>query len=431
MAKKCFLLLLALVLYLIHSQSTNAQSQNKISPIDLDALLQIKNTLVDIAISTSPHFFSSWDFDSSDPCSSFAGVTCSSSEQSRRVYSLVLGTGLSDSPGLTGTLSPSIVNLTELTQLVLFAGIVTGPIPLQLGSLKKLRVISLTNNRLTGAIPESIFTLPDLHTLDLSHNQLSGTIPVTLFALNQLKVLVLASNRISGQLPSGFPQQLLHLDFSQNNISGMLPQWMPSSLRYLSASQNRMWGALNCLELISELVYLDLSMNHFSGGLPASLFQPKLNSMLLQRNNLSGGLPPLPPYLYGPGSIIDLSHNFLTGELTQVLVGVESLFLNNNQLTGTVPKEYFESVSLGRTKTLYLQHNYITGYPTAAVSSSSLPRDTVAVCLSYNCMVVPAVVGLMECPGGVGGQISRPAYQCSAFHNKSTISLKKEDHINI
>ncbi|KAL2464898.1 Leucine-rich repeat (LRR) family protein [Abeliophyllum distichum] len=407
MAKKCSLLLLPLVLYLIHSQSTNAQSQNKISPIDLDALLQIKNTLTDIPVTTSPHFFSSWDFESSDPCSSFAGVTCSSSQQSRRVYSLVLGTGLSDSPGLTGMLSPSIANLTELTQLVLFAGIVTGPIPSQLGSLKKLRVISLTNNRLTGAIPESIFTLPDLHTLDLSHNQLSGTIPVTLSALNQLKVLVLASNRISGQLPSGFPQQLLHLDFSQNNISGMLPEQMPSSLRYLSASQNRI------------------------GGLPASLFQSKLNSMLLQRNNLSGGLPPLPPYLYGPGSFLDLSHNFLTGELTQILVGVESLFLNNNQLTGTIPKEYFESVSSGRTKTLYLQHNYITGFPTAAVSSSSLPRDTVAVCLSYNCMVVPKVVGLMECPGGVGGQISRPAYQCSAFHNKSTISLKKEDHINI
>lgn len=125
---------------------------------------------------------------------------------------------------------------------------------------------------------------------------------------------------------------------------------------------------------------LGLEHENFSGGLPTSLFQPKLTSMLLQRNNLSGGFPPLAPYPYGPGSIIDLSHNFLTGELTRVLVGVESLFLNNNQLKGTVPKEYFGSLSLGKTKTLYLQHNYITGFPTAAESSWP-PWDLVALCI--------------------------------------------------
>ncbi|CAA3010526.1 leucine-rich repeat receptor-like serine threonine- kinase BAM1 [Olea europaea subsp. europaea] len=426
MAKKCSLLLLAFVLYLIHCQSTIAQLQNKISAIDLDALHQIKNTLIDIHAVSSPHFFSSWDFASGDPCSSFAGVTCSSSEQPRRVESLVLGTGLSGSPGFAGTLSPFIANLTELSQLVLFAGIVTGSIPSELGSLKKLRVISLTNNLLTGTIPASIFSLPDLHTLDLGHNQLSGTMPPTISASIQLKVLVLADNKISGQLPRGFPEKLLHLDFSQNNISGMLPARMSASLRYLSASQNRMWGPLNCLESTLELEYLDLSMNNFSGGLPTSLFQPKLTSMLLQRNNLSGGFPPLAPYPYGPGSIIDLSRNFLTGELTRVLVGVESLFLNNNQLKGTVPKEYFGSLSLGKTKTLYLQHNYITGFPTAAESSWP-PWDLVAVCISYNCMEVPVVVGIMACPSGIGEQISRPAYQCSAFHNRNTTPKEKED----
>ncbi|CAI9787108.1 unnamed protein product [Fraxinus pennsylvanica] len=429
MAKKCSLLMLAFVLYLIHCRSTIAQVQNNISAIDLEALHQIKNTLIDIRTTTSLHFFSSWDFDSGDPCLSFAGVTCSSSEQPRRVESLVLGTGLSDSPGLAGTLSPFIANLTELSQLVLFAGIVTGTIPSQLGSLRKLRVLSLTNNHLTGTIPASIFALPDLHTVDFSHNYLSGTIPPTISASTQLKVLLLADNKISGQLPRGFPQQLLHLDFSQNNISSMLPPRMPASLRYLSASQNRMWGPLNCLESIPELVYLDLSMNNFSGGLPTSLFQPKLTSMLLQRNNLSGGLPPLSPYPYGPGSIIDLSHNFLTGEITGVLVGVESLFLNNNQLTGTVPKEYFGSLSAGKTKTLYLQHNYITGFQTAA-GSSWPPWDSVAVCLSYNCMEVPVVVGKMACPSSIGEQISRPAYQCSAFHNRNTTSKEKEDYIN-
>ncbi|CAA2981086.1 Hypothetical predicted protein [Olea europaea subsp. europaea] len=64
-----------------------------------------------------------------NPCSSFAGVNCSSSEQPRRVESLVLGTGQSDSPGLAGILSPSIAKLTELSQLVLLPASLQGPRP--------------------------------------------------------------------------------------------------------------------------------------------------------------------------------------------------------------------------------------------------------------------------------------------------------------
>ncbi|KAG8364544.1 hypothetical protein BUALT_Bualt18G0008100 [Buddleja alternifolia] len=401
---------LVLSLLLLITPSTNSLTH----PTDLAALQQIKNSLTDIP--SAAHFFSSWNFAAADPCSSFAGVTCSAS----RVTILTLGTGLSDSPGLAGTLSPAIGRLTELTQLILFAGIVTGPIPPQLAALHNLKVLSLTNNRLTGQIPLQIFTLPNLHTLDLSRNHLSGDIPATITITPSLKVLVLASNQLSGDLPRFLPDHLLHLDLSSNLFSGTLPPHLPPALRYISVSNNRLWGPLNVLDddssSLTELEYIDMSMNRFSGPIPWGLLRPTVTSILLQRNNLSGGVPQSPPWNYVVGSTVDLSHNFITGELTAALTGVESLFMNNNRLTGVVPEGYVESVKRGTMKTLYLQHNYITGFPLDV--GSALP-DTAAVCVSYNCMAAPPV-GLAACPASSGDQASRPEYQCSAFHNSST-----------
>jgi hypothetical protein len=402
-------LFLFLLLLLVNACHPSHQNQNKISLNDLAALAAIKDSLTDIPGS---NFFSTWDFTSPDPCSTFSGITCSLN----RVTILTLGTGLSNTPRLAGFLSPSLSNLTELTQLILYPGIVTGPIPPQLGRLSNLRVLSLTNNRLKGPIPSSLSSLPNLHTLDLSYNQLTGSIPAGLFTeLAQLKVMILASNQLSGELPRMVSAEILHLDLKDNKLTGTLPLRLPSTIRYLSASKNMMGGPLNGLQSLSELEFLELSMNQFSGPIPSSLLRPTLSSLFLQRNNLSGGVPspsPPPSSMYGEGSIVDLSHNFLTGELSPVLAAVETLFLNNNHLMGRVPEEYVKSVYGGSTKTLYLQHNYITGFPLEA--GLALP-DTLSLCLTYNCMV-PSV-GLMGCPASAGGQLSRPRSQCVVFNH--------------
>ncbi|KAJ8775420.1 hypothetical protein K2173_023185 [Erythroxylum novogranatense] len=406
-----------LLLFLLHLLVPPSPSHLTISRPDLAALASVKNSLTDIP---GTLFFSTWNFSSShDPCYCFSGVTCSFN----RVTTLTLGTGLSGSPGLSGSLSPSISNLARLTQLILYPGFVTGPIPPQLGRLSNLRVLSLTNNRLTGPIPASLSSLRKLHTLDLSNNQLTGSIPPSIFSLPELKVLILASNSLSGKLPWRLSAELLHLDLRSNKLTGGLPLELPSSIRYLSVSNNNMWGPLNGLlslssgSEVSELVYLDLSMNQFSGTIPSSLFNPTLTSLFLQRNNFSGGLPTSPsPVAYGEGSIVDLSHNLIGGEITPALARVESLFLNNNHLIGNVPPEYVKSVCRGSTRTLYLQHNFITGFPLE--DGLSLPA-TVALCLSYNCMATS--VGLAGCPAGAGGSSSRPASQCAVFNNESTV----------
>lgn len=387
-----------------------------LSPSDLQALRQIKADLTDLP---SSDFFSTWDFSSPDPCTSFAGVFCAPDPDPRaplllRVSSLTLGTGLAGSPGLSGALSPAFANLTALAQLIVHPGRISGSIPPQLGNLDRLIFLSVTNNLISGSIPDSLSALPSLHTLDLGHNRISGPIPPDITAMPNLKVLILASNRISGRVPP-IRSQLLHLDLRSNALSGVLPPF-PSSLRYLSASDNRMWGPLDNVGSLPDLGFLDLGMNGFSGGIPSGLFGRDGVVVQLERNDLSGGIPGGGGGGVGMvGSTVDLSHNRLSGELPAVLAGAESLYLNNNRLTGAVPVEYVRSVYLGGMKTLYLQHNYLSGFPLPA--GSPLPQSG-ALCISYNCMVPP--VGSTYCPASAGDQMFRPANQCSSFNGSNS-----------
>ncbi|XP_010531835.1 PREDICTED: probable LRR receptor-like serine/threonine-protein kinase At1g12460 [Tarenaya hassleriana] len=393
-----------LLLLLVHLLLTTVASS--MSPSERASLEAIRYSLTEMPGSS---FFASWDFSDSDPCSSFSGVTCSLG----RVETLTLG------PGISGSLSPALSNLTRLTQLILLPGLVTGPVPSELGFLPSLRVVSLTRNRLTGSIPASFSSLLDLHTLDLSYNQLSGVIPPRLTRLPHLKVLVLASNHLSGNLGPHVLSPLFHLDIKMNGVSGPLPDFLPKSLRYLSVSNNSMCGTIEVLESLTELTYLDLSVNKFTGTIPNSIFRPSV-VLLLQRNNFTGmAVPTSFSFILPTGSVIDLSHNSIAGELSRELAGAETLFLNNNRLTGEVPGDYIDSLINGTTKTLYLQHNYLTRFPLQQRQGVKL-LGSVSLCLSYNCLVSP--FGLSSCPKDAAPLRSRPSSQCFNFFNHSSIT---------
>jgi len=64
-------------------------------------------------------------------------------------------------------------------------------------------------------------------------------------------------------------------------------------------------------------------------------------------------------------------------------------------------------------QSLYLQHNYLTN--SGALGVASLP-PSVAVCLQYNCMVLPPQ---SLCPPNVDMPASRPEYQCQKASNGS------------
>ncbi|KAL9664529.1 hypothetical protein QQ045_019933 [Rhodiola kirilowii] len=155
---------------------------------EVQALMSIKTSLID------PNgIFAKWDEAAVDPCS-WTMVTCSSDH-------LVIGFG-TPSQNLSGTLSPSIGNLTNL------------------------QIVLLQNNNISGSIPAELERLSKLHTLDLSNNAFSGVLATSMSRLKSLQYLRLNNNSFSGSIPSSLANitQLAFLDLSYNNFSGPVPK---------------------------------------------------------------------------------------------------------------------------------------------------------------------------------------------------------------
>ncbi|GAB4840210.1 histidine kinase osmosensor [Ancistrocladus abbreviatus] len=151
------------------------------------ALMDIKASLED------PHgVLDNWDRNAVDPCS-WAMVTCSSD-------SSVIGLG-TPSQNLSGTLSPSIGNLTNLQIVLLQNNNISGKIPAETGRLSKLQTLDLSNNLFSGNIPTSLSSLRSLLYLRLNNNSLSGSIPYALANMTWLAFMDLSYNNLSGPVP--------------------------------------------------------------------------------------------------------------------------------------------------------------------------------------------------------------------------------------
>ncbi|KAH9675952.1 protein NSP-INTERACTING KINASE 1 [Citrus sinensis] len=154
---------------------------------EVQALMGVKHSLHD------PHgVLENWDEDAVDPCS-WTMVTCSPE-------SLVIGLGI-PSQNLSGTLSPSIGNLTNLQIVLLQNNNITGPIPAEIGRLTKLQTLDLSNNFFTGEIPSSLGHLRSLQYMRFNNNSLSGAFPTSLASMTQLIFLDLSYNNLSGPVP--------------------------------------------------------------------------------------------------------------------------------------------------------------------------------------------------------------------------------------
>ncbi|XP_052180789.1 probable LRR receptor-like serine/threonine-protein kinase At2g23950 isoform X2 [Diospyros lotus] len=157
---------------------------------EVEALIAIRDALHD-----PWGALNNWDEDSVDPCS-WAMITCSPDN-------LVIGLG-APSQGLSGDLSATIANLTNLRQVLLQNNNISGEIPPEISSLPSLQTLDLSNNRFYGHVPESLGRLTNLLYLRLNNNSLSGSIPLSLAKLPQLAFLDLSYNNLSGAVPK-FP----------------------------------------------------------------------------------------------------------------------------------------------------------------------------------------------------------------------------------
>ncbi|MED6168861.1 Protein NSP-INTERACTING KINASE 3 [Stylosanthes scabra] len=151
------------------------------------ALMAVKNDLDD------PHnVLENWDSNSVDPCS-WRMITCN-------LDGSVSALGM-PSQNLSGTLSPSVGNLTNLQSVLLQNNAISGQIPAAIGSLEKLQTLDLSNNDFSGEIPNSLGGLKNLNYLRLNNNSFTGPCPQSLSNIEGLTLLDLSYNNLSGSLP--------------------------------------------------------------------------------------------------------------------------------------------------------------------------------------------------------------------------------------
>ncbi|KAG2541183.1 probable inactive receptor kinase At5g10020 [Panicum virgatum] len=287
------------------------------------------------------------------------GVQCSGG----RILSIAL-----DGIGLVGNASLSaLARMPMLRNLSLSNNKLEGFLPRELGSMASLQLLDLSNNRFSGPIPSELTKLAGLGYLNLSSNGFHGALPMGFRNLRKLKYLDLRGNGFSGKLDDIFVQlqSPVHVDLSCNQFSGSLTSIsdnssMASTLQYLNISHNVLSGTLfdsDPMPLLDSLEVFDASFNMLSGNIPQFNFVISLKVLRLQHNNFSGSIPEA---LFRETSMVltelDLSCNQLTGPIKRVTsTNLKYLNLSCNSLEGTLP------ITFGSCSVVDLSGNMLSG----------------------------------------------------------------------
>ncbi|KAG0605155.1 hypothetical protein M758_9G035800 [Ceratodon purpureus] len=230
----------------------------------------------------TPGLSQNWTW-GSDPClNNWTGVSCFQES----VTSLRL-----DQFGIIGTLSPSIGQLKNLQFLNLQNNPgLTGPIPKEIGQLRRLYALDLSNCSLSGRIPRGLGNLRNASYIYLKRNQLVGEIPYTLGYLSKAFEISLGRNNLSGSIPvsspKGFPvgfnnlTSLLILDLSWNSFVGPPPQFLLQLplVNKLNLSLNQFTGVFDGGMRTSGHVNAYMINNNITAviNLPSPFIDPKL-----------------------------------------------------------------------------------------------------------------------------------------------------------
>ncbi|KAL1553599.1 non-specific serine/threonine protein kinase [Salvia divinorum] len=189
-----------LLLFLLHAAASDHP--------DAAPLLLFKSTA-----DPKNSILTSWN-STSDPCSSWTGVSCFRN----RVARLVL-----ESFNLQNSLPSSIASLTHLRVLSLKQNGFSGQIP-DLSNLTTLKLLFISHNRFSGDFPASLTSLSKLYRLDLSYNNFSGEIPIVLNRLTHLLTLRLEENSFAGAISAINLPNLQDFNVSGNELAGEVPR---------------------------------------------------------------------------------------------------------------------------------------------------------------------------------------------------------------
>ncbi|KAJ7950156.1 putative Receptor-kinase [Quillaja saponaria] len=305
---------------------------------DFLALLDFKSRIVQDPL----QIMSSWN-NSIHYCN-WVGIICNKSNQKVVVLNL-------EERQLTGTLSPSIGNLTFLTGINLQNNSFHGEIPHEVGNLLHLQDLNLTNNYFGGRIPYNLSHCTELREIRVSYNILIGQIPDQLKSLRKLVFLRLGRNNLTGRIPTwlGNFSALHTVSLALNNFQGSIPNELGhlSNLRMLQLYGNSLSGSIPAsLSNASRLQVLDFYGNGLSGTLPENL--GSLQNLIrlnfefwgLAQNQFGGEFPSSLANFSTQMKILTLGSNAMHGSIPVEignLVNLTLLGLENNHLSGSLP----------------------------------------------------------------------------------------------
>jgi Leucine-rich repeat (LRR) protein len=131
---------------------------------------------------------------------------------------------------LSGTIPPSIFNLSSITVLHVGINQIQGSLPWDLGiTLPNLQNLGVFTNQFTGSIPPSISNASNLELIQVGGNKFSGNMP-SLENLHKLQWLSITSN----QLGNG----------GANNLSFLCSLTNVTSLELLAVNDQQFWWSL-------------------------------------------------------------------------------------------------------------------------------------------------------------------------------------------
>ncbi|OMO97810.1 hypothetical protein COLO4_14354 [Corchorus olitorius] len=270
-------------------------------------------------------------------------------------------------------------NLPSLVRLDLSGNRLNGSIPSRICAGANFSVLALGNNRFSGSFPTDIGKCSSLRRVVISNNLLQGHIPADLEENSGIFFLDVQGNLLEGKIPPVFGHwtNLSMLDLSRNKLSGPLPPELGKleNLQILKVSSNRLTGSIPSeLGQCKKMIKLELSNNDLSGSIPSEIISlPKLQNLLLQENKLNGPIPdsfssvqsllelqlggnilqgPIPcslSNLHHFSSVLNLSHNRLSGEIPACLSKLDKLQIldiSSNSLTGEIPVDMNNMISL-------------------------------------------------------------------------------------
>lgn len=241
-----------------------------------------------------------------------------------------------------------------------------GEIPNLFEGLKSLVILDLSQNNIIGSLPKLGFSLPNLVSLDVSQNKLSGPFPNGICEAKGLVNLGLNSNFFNGSIPNDSINQCMNLErfqVQENLFSGNFPSlvWSLPQIRLIRAENNRFSGEIpDSISQAAHLEQVQIDNNSFTNKIPHGL--GLIRSLYRFSASLNGLYGELPPNLFDSPvmSIINLSHNYLSGKVPELknCKKIVSLSLADNNFSGEIPK------SLGALPVLTyldLSHNNLTG----------------------------------------------------------------------